>query len=80
MRAVLKHGIGVFSPQGFLDGSNSTAFLSIDDIEATSKLNADMILVSLKKVIFFNRNGLDAFVKMFSKVRSSTHATVGFEY
>ncbi|MEA3371985.1 MAG: chemotaxis protein CheX [Campylobacterota bacterium] len=78
MRAVVKNGIGVFSPQGFLDGNNSNAFLSIDDIEATAKLNADMILVSLKKVIFFNRNGLDSFVKMFSKVRSSTQATVGF--
>lgn len=78
MRAVVKNGIGVFSPQGFLDGNNATAFLSLEDIEATSKLNTDMILVSLKKVIFFNRNGLDAFVKMFSKVRSATHATVGF--
>ncbi len=78
MRAVVRNGVGVFSPQGFLDGNNSTAFLSIDDIQATANLNADMILVSLKKVIFFNRNGLDAFVKMFLKVRSSTHATVGF--
>jgi CheY-specific phosphatase CheX/anti-anti-sigma regulatory factor len=78
MRAVLKDGIGVFTPQGFLDGNSSISFLSIEDIEATSKLNADMILVSLKKVIFFNRNGLDAFVKMFMKVRTANHATVGF--
>ena len=78
MRAVVKNGIGVFSPQGFLDGNNSTAFLSLEDIEATSKLNADMILVSLKKVIFFNRNGLDAFVKMFLKVRAKNQVTVGF--
>ena len=78
MRAVVKDGIGIFSPQGFLDGNSGIAFLSIDDIEATGKLNADMILVSLKKVVFFNRNGLDAFVKMFLKVRSTNHATVGF--
>ncbi len=78
MRAVVKNGVGIFSPQGFLDGNNSTAFLSIDDIEATARLNVDMILVSLKKVIFFNRNGLDAFVKMFSKVRARNQATVGF--
>ena len=78
MRAVVKDGIGIFTPQGFLDGNNSIAFLSIDDIEATGKLNADMILVSLKKVVFFNRNGLDAFVKMFIKVRAANHATVGF--
>jgi len=78
MRAVLKNGVGIFSPQGFLDGNNSVALLSIEDIEATAKLNADMVLVSLKKVIFFNRNGLDAFVKMFAKVRSQNHITVGF--
>jgi len=58
MRAVVKDGVGVFHPQGFLDGNSSAALLSIEDIEATIHLNADMILVSLKKVIFFNRNGL----------------------
>jgi CheY-specific phosphatase CheX/anti-anti-sigma regulatory factor len=78
MRAVIKKGVGVFHPQGFLDGNSNASFLSIDDIEATIHNNADMILVSLKKVIFFNRNGLDGFVKMFHKVRSSNHATVGF--
>ena len=78
MRAVVKNGIGVFTPQGFLDGNSSASFLSIEDIEATAKLNADMILVSLKKVVFFNRNGLDSFVKMFHKVRAANHATVGF--
>ena len=78
MRAVVKNGIGVFHPQGFLDGNSSTALLSIDDINATLKSNADIILVSLKKVIFFNRNGLDTFVKMFNKVRSTNHIIVGF--
>ena len=78
MRAVVKNGIGIFTPQGFLDGNSATAYLTIDDIEATAALKVDMILVSLKKVIFFNRNGLDAFVKMFAKVRSANHATVGF--
>ncbi len=78
MRAVVKNGIGVFHPQGFLDGNSSTALLSIDDINATLKSNADIILVSLKKVIFFNRNGLDTFIKMFNKVRSANHIIVGF--
>ena len=78
MRAIVKDGIGVFTPQGFLDGDNSNAFVSIDDIEATLKLNVDMILVSLKKVIFFNRNGLDIFVKLFQKIKVNTNAKVGF--
>jgi len=78
MRALVRNGIGVFTPQGFLDGSSGNSFLSIDDIEATITQNANMVLVSLKKVIFFNRNGLDSFVKMFQKVRSANHCTVGF--
>ncbi len=78
MRAIVKNGIGVFLPQGFLDGNKTTVFLSIDDIEATKKLKVDMILVSLKKVIFFNKNGLDAFVKMFLKLRAANNITVGF--
>ncbi|MDF1878578.1 chemotaxis protein CheX [Sulfurimonas sp. SAG-AH-194-C20] len=78
MRAVVKNGIGVFTPQGFLDASSGNSFLSIDDIDGTIAQNADMILVSMKKVIFFNRNGLDSFVKMFHRVRSANHCTVGF--
>ena len=79
MRALVKDGVGVFSPQGFLDGNNGGAFLSLDDIHATSQIkNVDMILVSLKKVVFFNRNGLDVFVKMFTKVREAQSISVGF--
>lgn len=78
MRAVFKNGMAIFSPQGFLDGSSGNSFLSIDDIEATINQKAGMVLVSLKKVIFFNRNGLDSFVKMFNKVRSTNHSAVGF--
>ncbi len=78
MRAVVKGGIGVFHPQGFLDGNSASSLLGIDDIEATLRLNVDMILVSLKRVIFFNRNGLDQFVKLFTKVRQQKHIVVGF--
>jgi len=78
MKAVVKNGVGIFSPQGFLDGNNNSAFLSLEDIEHTLNLKVDMILVSLKKVIFFNRNGLDIFIKLFAKVRKKNHTIVGF--
>ena len=78
MKAVVKNNIGLFTPQGFLDANNNTAFLSIDDIDATLKLKADMILVSMKKVIFFNRNGLDVFIKLFTRVRKTSSTIVGF--
>lgn len=78
MRATLKHRIGLFSPQGFLDGNNAPALLSVEDIRATESLNVEMLLVSLKKVIFFNRNGLDTFVKLLLHIRSKKRITVGF--
>jgi len=78
VRAIVKNGVGMFNPQGFLDGNSAASYLSVEDIDATSKLNADMILVSLKRVVFFNRNGLDQFVKMFSKIRKTKPFTVGF--
>ncbi|MDD5400351.1 MAG: chemotaxis protein CheX [Sulfurimonas sp.] len=78
MRPVVKNGIATFSPQGFLDGNNTNSFLGIEDVEATIHLNVDMILVSLKKVVFFNKNGLDTFIKLFIQIRKKNHATVGF--
>lgn len=78
MKPVMKNGVALFSPQGFLDANNNSAFLSIDDIESTCKLKVDMVLVSLKKVIFFNRNGLDIFTKLFIKVRQNSSKIVGF--
>jgi CheY-specific phosphatase CheX/anti-anti-sigma regulatory factor len=78
MRAVVKGRIGVFHLQGFLDGNNAPSFLTIDDIKATESLNIDMLLVSLKKVIFFNKNGLDIFVKLLNNIRTQKHIAVGF--
>lgn len=78
MRAVVKGRVGVFYLQGFLDGNNAPSFLTIEDIKATEELNIDMLLVSLKKVIFFNKNGLDVFVKLLTNVRNHKHITVGF--
>lgn len=78
MRAVVKGRIGIFHLQGFLDGNNAPSFLTIEDVKATEDLSVDMLLVSLKKVIFFNKNGLDVFVKLLSAIRNQKHIVVGF--
>jgi len=77
MRPTVKGRIAIFQPQGFLDGNNAPSFLTIDDIKATEALNIDMLLVSLKKVIFFNKNGLDVFVRLLLNIRSHKHVSVG---
>ena len=78
MRAVIKNNIGIFTPQGFLDGNNTQAFFTLDDIKATEHLKVEMLLVSLKKVIFFNKNGIDTFVQFLLKMRLKNHIIVGF--
>lgn len=77
MRAVVKGRVGVFHPQGFLDGINAPTYLTIEDIKATESLHIDMLLVSLKKVVFFNKNGLDVFVKLLQNIRNQKHISIG---
>ncbi len=78
MKPISKNSIAVFYPQGFLDSNNISSFLTVEDIDTTIKLNVEMILVSLKKVIFFNRNGLEQFIKMFNRINKEKNVTVGF--
>ena len=78
MRAVVKNQIGVFHPQGFLDGTTAPSMLTIEDINATEALNVNMMLVSLKKVVFFNKNGLSVFVELLESLHKKNGIIVGF--
>ena len=78
MRAVVKNKIGVFHPQGFLDGTTAPALLTLEDIHATESLNVNMMLVSLKKVVFFNKNGLNVFVSLLDNLHTKSGIIVGF--
>lgn len=78
MRAVVKNRIGVFTPQGFLDGTTAPALLSLEDVKATQALNVEMLLVSLEKIVYFNKNGLDVFVKLFETINKKSKIIVGF--
>ncbi|MCK9374378.1 MAG: chemotaxis protein CheX [Sulfuricurvum sp.] len=77
MKPAVKGRVAVFHPQGFLDGNNAPSYVTIDDIKAIEHMNIDMLLVSLKKVIFFNKNGLDVFIKTLLTIRSQKHISVG---
>ncbi len=77
MRAVVKNGIGVFHPQGFLDGTTAPALLTIEDVKVTKALNVNMMLVSLKKIVYFNKNGLDIFVKLLESLHEKSGIIVG---
>jgi len=77
MRAVVKERIGVFHPQGFLDGTTAPALLTLEDIHATEALNIDMLLISLKKVVFFNKNGLHVFIQLLESLHKKSGIVVG---
>jgi CheY-specific phosphatase CheX/anti-anti-sigma regulatory factor len=78
MRPTVKTRVAVISPQGFLDGINAPNYLTMEDIAAIKKLEIDIFLVSLKGVIFFNKNGLDIFVKLMRMLRENKNINVGF--
>lgn len=77
MRAVVKNRIGVFSPQGFLDGTTAPQMMTLDDVNATQALKLDILLVSLKKVVFFNKNGLNVFITLLEGIHKKSGTIVG---
>ena len=77
MRAVVKNKIGVFHPQGFLDGTTAPLMMTLEDVHATEALKVDILLVSLKKVVFFNKNGLNVFVKVLEDIHKKSGTIVG---
>lgn len=77
MRAVVKNKIGIFSPQGFIDGITAPSMLTTKDIHATQSLKIDMLLISLKKVVFFNKNGLNIFIKLLESLHKDSNIIIG---
>ncbi len=75
---VKKQRIAVFTPQGFLDGSSATGLITMQDMEMTRSTGVQMILVSMKKVVFFNKNGITILLDTLMKLQKEMKATIGF--
>ena len=79
MRPVVKkQRIALFSPQGFLDSNSAMQVITIQDMQATMNLNVSMVLVSLKKVVFFNKNGIVSLLDIMQKMHKDMNVVVGF--
>ncbi len=67
MKPVITNGVGIISPQGFLDSSNASSVISFADIEFILQSDINAIFISLKQVVFFNATAIqmlsDTFVK-----------------
>jgi len=79
MRPVVKkQRIAIFTPQGFLDGNSAMQVITIQDMQATMNLNVSMVLVSLKKVVFFNKNGVASLLDIMQKMHQEKNFVIGF--
>lgn len=78
MTPQIRNGIAVFSPQGFLDGNNAPTLIMKEDINFMTKLKVRGVIVSFKKVVFFNKNGLTFLVDILLRIQKEKDIEVGF--
>ncbi len=78
MRPVIKNQIALFSPQGFIDGNNAPAFINGDDIHFTKGREPKATFISLAKVVYFNKNGIESFLKILENIRGESQMVIGF--
>ncbi len=80
MKPVIKNKTAVFHPQGFLDGNNAPFIIDSNDrLFLKNKNDIEAVLVSLKKVIFFNKNGLSIILDILQDIESNKkNIIIGF--
>jgi len=79
MKPVIKKGkIAIFMPQGFLDSVNTAKVITVQDMQPLISNKFNMVLVSFKKIVYFNVNGIKMLVEILKKISKEAGATVGF--
>ncbi len=79
MRAVIKNKIATFYPQGFIDANNVVNLIQEDEIAHIIKMGVDAVLISLEKVVFFNKKGIEAIIDILERIRKTlSGVVVGF--
>lgn len=78
MKPIIKKKLATFHPQGFLDGGNARGVIEPQDINFVTSTKCEVILVSLKKIIFFNRRGLSTVLESLQVIGNKLGAMIGF--
>ncbi len=79
MKPITRKRIAAFYPQGFIDSNNAYFIVTDDDIAKALAEEVRMILVSLKRVVFFNVNGMTILLETMKKAREQVPSlTIGF--
>ena len=80
MKPVIRKKIATFYPQGFIDTNN--AYYVIGEADINKLINNDnirMVLISLKRVVFFNINGINILINNMKKIKDvRTSLIIGF--
>ncbi len=80
MKPVIKNKTAIFQPQGFLDANNAPFIVETQEVELFKKRkDIEGVFVSLKKVIFFNKNGIDEILKRLLEItKERKELIIGF--
>ncbi len=78
MKPIVKKKLAIFAPQGFLDGVNAGKIIEPLDIEYLKTTNCQVVMVSLKKIIFFNKRGISTVLEALQLINKHIGAIVGF--
>ena len=76
MKPILRKRIATFYPQGFIDTNNSYFIVTDDDIKKLIPKDIRMVLISLKRVVFFNINGISILLDNMKKVQDNKKALI----
>jgi len=69
--------VAIFSLRGFIDGQNASSFITIQDVQFVENKKFEMVLISFKKVISFNKNGISFFEKILKDFHKKIRCQVG---
>lgn len=78
MKPKFKESVVVFSPHGFLDGDGSKYEIEAIDKELILSRKFECILISLKKVVYFNKRGLSSIVESVYELAKKIDANIAF--
>ena len=76
MKPILRKRIATYYPQGFIDSNNAYFIVTDDSINWVLEKDVRMILVSLKRVVFFNINGITILLNNMKQAREKVPSII----
>jgi len=78
LNPIYKNGVAIFYPNGFLDGNNATSILAPHDESEIISKKPEAVFVSLRKILFFNKKGMNYLAQRLNALKDECGAFVGF--